>query len=241
MNTRLHKGIEIMDLQHYTFSLDDLTIDTGDIERLMGHDPGTAPEPFPGIIREVYSKLSEYSTPEGGFIVLDNPELDLLSNQTTVGGVTFFTDRTVTRMLRKSEKLAFFLCTAGPGMETWAKELNGNADPVTGFVVDAFGSGVTEAASVKLHEIVKGGAEEDNHKVTNRYSPGYCNWPVKDQQKLFSFFPENFCGITLSETSMMNPIKSISGVIGIGRNVRYQQYICDTCNDEQCTYRRLRG
>ncbi len=229
-----------MDPQHYKFALEDLAIDTGDIERLMGHEPGTSPEPFPGIIQDVYSKLPGYASPEGGFIILDGPELDLQGNQTGIGGISFLTERIVTRMLRKSEKLALFVGTAGPGIEAWAKELNGSMDLVTGFVVDAFGSQVAEATSIKLHSLIKELVEQEGDNITNRYSPGYCDWLVKDQQKLFSFFPENFSGITLSETSLMQPIKSISGIIGIGPKVRFQQYICDTCKDEQCVYRRLR-
>ena len=42
-------------------------------------------------------------------------------------------------------------------------------------------------------------------KITHRYSPGYCGWPVSDQQKLFSFFPQHFAGITLSDSSVMSP------------------------------------
>jgi cobalamin-dependent methionine synthase I len=81
---------------------------------------------------------------------------------------------------------------------------------------------------------------EENKLITNRYSPGYCDWPVKDQQKLFSFFPEKFCGIRLSESSLMYPIKSLSGMIGIGSLVSYQLYPCDSCKDENCQYRKLR-
>ncbi|MCK7538940.1 MAG: hypothetical protein MZV63_52410 [Marinilabiliales bacterium] len=47
--------------------------------------------------------------------------------------------------------------------------------------------------------------------ITNRFSPGYCGWDVAEQHKLFSFFKDNFCGITLTESALMNPVKSVSG------------------------------
>ena len=229
-----------MELHHYQFNLADLFIDTGDIEQLMGYAPGTSPDPFPAAIQEVYDELAGHCSPEGGFISIDNPEFDLQANETRVRGLAFHTDRTVTRMLRKSEAIAFLVCTAGPGITEWTKEVNGSGDPVRGFVIDAFGSLLAEAVSIKLHAIIREMASTGGKLVTNLYSPGYCDWPVKDQQKLFSFFPEYFCGITLSGSSLMHPIKSLSGMTGIGSHVRYQMYTCDSCRDEHCTYRKLR-
>jgi hypothetical protein len=37
----------------------------------------------------------------------------------------------------------------------------------------------------------------------------------------------------------MQPIKSVSGVIGIGRAVRRVPYTCRLCELEDCLYRRL--
>lgn len=229
-----------MNLHHYHFEPSDLSIDAGDIEQLMGYAPGTSPDPFPAIIREVYDELADHCSPQGGFIIIENPEFHLELNQTRIADKSFYTDKIVTRMFRKSESIAIFVCTAGPGITPWTKEANGSGDPVKGFVIDAFGSLLAEAAADKLHSLLTDMVMKQDKLVTNRYSPGYCDWPVKDQQKLFSFFPEKFCGITLSESSLMHPIKSLSGVIGIGSHVRYQMYTCDSCKDEHCTYRKLR-
>jgi hypothetical protein len=38
----------------------------------------------------------------------------------------------------------------------------------------------------------------------------------------------------------MMPIKSISGIIGVGREVKYREYLCDTCGVKDCTYRSKR-
>ena len=228
-----------MNLQHYQFELSELTFSSGDIERIMGYEPGESPEPFPTIITEVLEDIDKHCKPEGGFIVLDNPWFDFNNNTTDVGGKSFLTDKTVTRVMKHSEKLALFICTAGEGIEIWTREANDSGDPVKGFIIDAFGSAIADASAAKLQEILNVQVSEIQKKITNRYSPGYCDWPVKDQQKLFSFFPEKFCGITLSESSLMHPIKSVSGVIGIGENVRFQQYPCDSCKDENCIYGRL--
>jgi hypothetical protein len=38
----------------------------------------------------------------------------------------------------------------------------------------------------------------------------------------------------------MDPVKSISGIIGIGSNVRYNQYTCRMCEIDDCLYRKAR-
>jgi len=61
---------------------------------------------------------------------------------------------------------------------------------------------------------------DSGKKITNRYSPGYCGWDVTEQHKLFQLMPENYCGIKLTPSALMDPVKSISGIIGIGKMLK---------------------
>jgi hypothetical protein len=78
-------------------------------------------------------------------------------------------------------------------------------------------------------------------KITNRFSPGYCGWDVSEQHKLFQLLPGTYCGIRLSASALMDPEKSISGMIGIGKNVRHLPYTCNLCDMKDCIYRNLRS
>jgi hypothetical protein len=81
---------------------------------------------------------------------------------------------------------------------------------------------------------------DSGKKITNRYSPGYCGWDVTEQHKLFQLMPENYCGIKLTPSALMDPVKSISGIIGIGENVKNNPYTCRLCNQNDCVYRGIR-
>ncbi|RPI00292.1 MAG: hypothetical protein EHM64_17280, partial [Ignavibacteriae bacterium] len=59
-------------------------------------------------------------------------------------------------------------------------------------------------------------------------------------KKLFSFLPKRFCGVALTESALMIPIKSISGIIGVGEHVNYKPYFCDECGRKDCTYKAFR-
>ncbi|MFQ5628087.1 MAG: vitamin B12 dependent-methionine synthase activation domain-containing protein [bacterium] len=48
------------------------------------------------------------------------------------------------------------------------------------------------------------------------YSPGYCGWHISGQKKLFEYLQPEKIGITLNESYLMAPLKSVSGVLVAG-------------------------
>ncbi|HLP74716.1 MAG TPA: vitamin B12 dependent-methionine synthase activation domain-containing protein, partial [Bacteroidales bacterium] len=111
---------------------------------------------------------------------------------------------------------------------------------LTGYIFDVAGSEIVEAATDLLQEDLRKSAEKEGLKITNRYSPGYCGWDVAEQHKLFTLLPGNYCGIKLTPSALMDPVKSVSGIIGIGKSVRNNPYTCKMCDMKDCIYRRLR-
>jgi cobalamin-dependent methionine synthase I len=106
-----------------------------------------------------------------------------------------------------------------------------------GYILDALGSMIVESAANKLQEEIREVAHTKGLTITNRYSPGYCNWSVADQDQLFSFFPPNCCEINLTDSFLMHPIKSVSGLIGMGEKVKFREYTCDLCSQTDCFHR----
>jgi len=45
------------------------------------------------------------------------------------------------------------------------------------------------------------------------YSPGYCGWNVTGQRALFAHLEPDELAITLNDSCLMHPIKSVSGVL----------------------------
>jgi len=132
------------------------------------------------------------------------------------------------------------MVTAGPEPETLARSLITEGNYLEGYIVDLVASAFVDSAADQLQEQLRNQALSEGNQITNRYSPGYCGWNVEEQQKLFSLFPEGCCGISLSDSSLMNPVKSVSGIIGIGAEVRYRDYTCELCSMKDCHFRRVR-
>ena len=110
-------------------------------------------------------------------------------------------------------------------------------DPLGGYIVDLLGSEIVEAGMDLMQGELEREMEKQDRRISNRYSPGHCGWLVDEQQKLFSFFPGNFCGVSLTDSSLMLPIKSVSGIIGIGKDIKKKAYSCQVCDVEDCLYR----
>jgi hypothetical protein len=189
------------------------------------------------LIREFISKCKELVSPRAGYVLEENVRFDVASFKTIVSETELNTGKIVTSMLKKSNAIVLFSCTCGDEVEKLSKKFMKEGQGLEGYIVDLIGSELTESIAESLHNYFEDKLVRVGFGVTNRFSPGYCNWPVSDQQKLFSLLKENNCGIQLTPSSLMLPIKSVSGMIGIGTSVKRIEYKCRICNDEKCIMR----
>ncbi len=229
-----------MEYNTFHFKFDELGLTARKISYVMGYENGQAPEPFSGIIDEVLSEASQYADISGGFVIRDKIRFNKLTKNLNIDGIGFDIHPIIAREIKDTEQVALFLCTAGAGIGDWSKQLMKSGDMLTGYVVDIVGSETVEAAMDHIQHRLEKHMEEKNYHISERFSPGYCGWQVSEQQKLFGFFPDQYCGISLSPSSLMDPIKSISGIIGIGKNVKRNGYICNRCDMSDCIYRNKR-
>ncbi len=224
-------------IHEFSFSFSELNVDTADLAALLGYPDGDLPEPFPTYVEEATNKARTFSGINGAVFTSGEIRFTRQNACLEVGGLEFEIGKTVAKELRNSEQIAFFICTAGKEISDLSRELMLGENPVLGYVYDILGSLTVEMAMDKVHQQIRDKLAAEDLKLTNRYSPGYCNWGVTDQHKLFSLFPENCCGISLTESALMNPIKSVSGLFGIGKEVKYREYTCELCGMTDCFYR----
>jgi hypothetical protein len=237
-------GEDVFNVEIY---LKDLSISNNEVLLSLGYLTGEAENNsslpdrhFIEMIDTVIAQLEYRCNIQAAYRILDVNQSGKEKNGLSISGKFFKMDKIVTGHLRKSEKAALFVCSIGPGMENWAKELMLSGDSVLSYIINITASVVVEKAADFLHDNIKNRMSGNGLKITNRYSPGYCNWSVSEQHLLFSLLPKNFCGVVLTESALMLPFKSISGVIGIGTSVKWKEYACDKCGIKDCTYRAKR-
>ena len=228
-----------MTIKEYTFSYKDLSIDLAGIHTALGYPGSPLPAPFDSYLEEVLDFASRLTEIRAICRIIDPVQLEPSKGSIHADGRSFLVGKTVCKELRNSEKLLFFVCTAGKSISDQSAKLLKGDDPAKGYIYDQVGTFLTEAAGDRMQQLVQEELVDRDERITNRYSPGYCRWDVADQHLLFSLFPPAPCGVTLTPSALMHPVKSISGVIGIGKEVTYRDYPCALCQSLNCIYRKV--
>jgi hypothetical protein len=228
------------DIFEVRIDFNDLKVNKSEVASSLGYADGILPVYFGNMIDTILDHLPSYCTIQAGYRILDVQEPGNRNDGLVIGGSFFALHKIVANHLRKSEKAVLFVCSIGSGMETWANKLSREGDVALSYLVDTVASITVEEAADVLHDHIGKHMLTLGLKITNRYSPGYCDWLVSEQHLLFSFLPVHYCGISLTESALMIPLKSISGIIGAGTSVKRVDYMCNTCGMKDCTYRAYR-
>ena len=229
-----------MDKYTFRFRFSDLKVDSSQIEKVLGNDQGEDRKMVKELISEVLDEAGRICDIKAEYIVIPGIRSDEKSKRIILENLDFNVGKIVWTQLKRSESVAFFLCTAGDKIGDLSRRLIHEKDFLKGYIYDVAGSEIVESAADLIQEKLMLKMQEEGMMITNRFSPGYCGWDVSEQHKLFRLLPDNFCGIRLTESALMVPIKSISGVVGIGRNVKFNPYTCSLCDFQNCIYRKLK-
>lgn len=190
-------------------------------------------------IREILDKLNFDTGISGGYIIKEVEKLAFKTGFLTIENTDLNIGRQISGYIKESSQVAMFLCTAGEDFTRMTNQLNEQGDIMEAYILDAIGSLTVEKAMDKIQDSLKISVQEKRYKISNRYSPGYCNWPLSDQKSLFELIGENPTGIELSESCLMIPRKSVIGIIGIGVHLKHHEYGCNVCTNSTCIYRKI--
>lgn len=151
-----------------------------------------------------------------------------------------FTSRSLARHMKGATEIVILLATIGDSIEKMASKAMACGDSLEGYLFDRIGSIAVESLAENLEKALRESVSKDNHSLSIRYSPGYCNWPIEEQYKLEKLIDFSAAGITLTDKCLMVPMKSISAICGIGpKSVFHKKGTpCSMCELKSCDYRR---
>lgn len=202
----------------------------------MGYGDNGVPEgDVSEIIESLLAEASQICHPRLGFRVLKG---ELYGKNLRLAGLDFIPDAIIAHKFKGCPLFAIIIGSVGSEMDSWLESYRMGDDIMKAFVSDAIGSTIAETICSIGLEKLRNSMAEVGLKVTNSYSPGYCGWHVSEQKMLFSLLPESFCGITLTDSSLMLPIKSVSAVVGVAQNAEMRPYGCAICKKKDCFRRK---
>lgn len=211
-----------------TLSFEELGITAADVYEQMGYHDAQPDKATQQETATILKEVSQWLRPQFSYFVVNKqPDFEM-------GNI-------ILRQLRGSEAFALFICTSGLEFETYQHRLKEQGDMVRVFIADALGSVIAEKCADQMEKALQESIDKLGWKHTNRFSPGYCGWHVSQQQLLFPLFQGHTCGVKLTDSSLMIPIKSVSGIIGLGEKVRKLEYTCGLCDFKQCYKRKKKA
>ncbi len=82
--------------------------------------------------------------------------------------------------------------------------------------------------------------EKDRLYLRPRFSPGYGDFPIEHQKMILRMLDTaKTIGLTMTDSSMLTPTKSVTAVIGVSRSKEpCHMKGCEACEKKDCIYRR---
>jgi len=147
----------------------------------------------------------------------------------------------ISSYIKGADEICVFVATIGGLLEKEASRLMEAGDHLRGYLLDRIGSFAVESAAENFEEGLRDKYTREKRTISNRFSPGYCQWPTKEQKKLDKILPFKKAGIRLTGSFMMVPKKSVSGIIGIApaKVFSKKRSQCSICDKKDCSYRRV--
>ena len=212
-----------MDFRRMTMS--DIRLDMNEIYGSMGYpDPDSPAEEMRHVVESLLERFESVCHPQFHYI------------ESTVEGLS--PKGIIMKGLSGAEKYLLFIATAGMEFQEEINKISEEGDIVKVYAADLIGSEIAEATVRECMKAIV--ADYPGMGVSNSYSPGYCGWALSDQKEIFSRFKGETCGVSLNDSCLMYPIKSVSGIISVGTGVEKREYGCAICGRKDCYKNRLK-
>lgn len=142
------------------------------------------------------------------------------------------------RMLADCQHAAVLVCTLGAEFDLWMKQLQAR-DMGRAVMLDALGSAWVEAGCDAAEDTIR--TRFPGMYLTDRFSPGYGDLPLDVQPTLAALAGAGRIGVTVTDSLLMNPQKSVTAIVGIAEHPQPARIRgCAFCPlSKTCQYRKV--
>ncbi|MBQ4473649.1 MAG: Vitamin B12 dependent methionine synthase activation subunit [Lachnospiraceae bacterium] len=148
--------------------------------------------------------------------------------------------RDLARNLTGCVRAYLMVATIGIGVDRLIARAN-VSDVTAAAIYQAAGAAVVEAWSDEVNGKLLAEAREDGLFGRPRFSPGYGDFSLEHQRDFSRILGMPRIGISLSESLLMTPSKSVTAVIGLSETDHHCQVTgCEACDlGGDCAFRRV--
>ena len=217
----------------------ELALDLDLVVRSLGSDPERARPRLRRLCATMIERARSLLAPTVAYEIVDLQEVrhDRL---VLSPGVSLKGPRLVS-VVGGAEQVAVAVCTIGPDLERAVSALFASGRPAEATVLDGVGSAAVEELSQRACREIGSIASKRHLTTSIPLSPGDPDFSIEEQHTLLSLSHAETMGVTLNDSFLMQPLKSLSMVVGIGRDLTSGGSPCEVCTlKDVCRYRAMR-
>lgn len=164
--------------------------------------------------------------------------IEVEKSSVTIGGTTILSE-SLADHLRGCREAFLFAFTLGAGIDVLIRKYTVSEMPLVP-VLQACAAAYTEECADHAQQELEEYAAQNGSYLRPRYSPGYGDFPLESQKFLFSVLDvTKRIGVTLTDSCLMIPFKSITAVIGLSSDPSLCHVgKCMVCTELNCPFRR---
>jgi hypothetical protein len=149
-------------------------------------------------------------------------------------------DTPLEHVAEEADSLALFAVTLGEEISDRISDHFNAGELADGYILDQVASFAADELASIAGRRFQSEHPRDGLSVLP-YSPGYCGWHVSGQRALFAHLRPDEIGISLNDSCLMHPIKSVSGVLVLAP-IKAHDFspafpCCATCTTLDCQER----
>lgn len=162
----------------------------------------------------------------------------LSEDETEIGGIVF-RSRKLQRHLRDSDRILLFAATVGGEVDRLVRQFASSGDTAKAAAAQALGAAAIEGYCDEVCAQIAEREAKDGYYLCPRFSPGYGDVPLEAQRDFFKLLDiTKRIGVTLTDTCMMLPTKSVTAFIGLSHTPFCGKTGCEACPNTECAYRK---
>lgn len=216
------------------------SIDKSEVLRYLGHRGQSLTPEIDRLIDHISEKCLESARPRYCFQIF--PLETSPRGPVLVGTGVILLGEDIKKHLLGAKSVAVMAATLGFEAERAMMRL-GQRSTTSEVIFNAACTALIEAVSDRCEGEIVELARQRGLVTSYRYSPGYGDFPLEQQPEILGVIEAGTrLGITLTDSMLMLPKKSVSALIGLypkGAGVRRGGSSCETCeNRENCEFRK---
>lgn len=204
--------------------------------RYLGYGSNAAEEPITQLITDVFVELEQNTKIRGIYQYcgchVEGESCVRIGNMTVKS-------RNLAKNLKGCSEVAIMGATLGPEMDMLLRK-NMIVDMTRAVIMQACGAVLLEEGCDQIQEKIAREKAKERLWIRPRFSPGYGDFDIHHQGDILNILDAHKrIGLSMTESYMLTPTKSVTAVIGIcEEKMECHKTGCESCEKKDCQYRR---